>query len=87
MNYDGYTPALFESTEVTVNIDENTSARAELWDTVGEEERGSRFRHWNYHNTNIFFICYSVAAVEEIRTRERIEFFAQEIKGIKYSYS
>ena len=82
MNYDGYTPGIFEATEVTVNIEENSSARAELWDTAGEEERGSRWRHLSYPQTDIFFICYSIAAVEEILTRERIEFFTQEIKGI-----
>ena len=86
VDFKGYVPELFDATEVTVNIDDNKSARAELWDTAGEEERGNKWRPFSYPQTDIFFICYSVAAVEEIRTRKRIEFFSQEIKGINYYY-
>ena len=82
IDFGGYTPSYFDTTDITVNIDDKTSAQAELWDTAGEEQRQSRWRHLSYPQTDIFFICYSVAAVEEILTRERIEFFTQEIKGI-----
>ena len=77
-----YTPEILESTEVTVDIGKNRSVKVELWDTAGEEERGNGRRKFIYPATNLFFICYSIASVDENLTRQRVDFFLQEIKGI-----
>ena len=86
MDYEGYIPPIFDTSEVTVNIENNKSAKVELWDTAGEEQRGSQWRSLGYPQTDLFFICYSVVVSDEPLTLQRIEFFTQEIKGFFFEF-
>jgi len=53
-------PTIFATTDVQVEMEDNSEVRLTLWDTAGQEGY-ERLRPLSYHGAHVVLLCYSIA--------------------------